>query len=337
MRHRQMRHRGPGEVPCGRRSRAPGCPRDGRPPHRPARRTRRTRRIRHIRHIRHIRYTRRIRHTRRCRAGRCRAAGCAVRHGRPADRLRAALVPGRDRSDGPARRDLDRSRPEGAARQLAGQRGALLPGAGRRAGRSGPGGGLDDPRDYRPGACPRRDRDAGRGRAGGRGGGLGPALRAGDVLAARVRGRRTGPDRAAVSCPRVRERRPPRQARPRAVPARGAPAGRGPGPVPGAGRLRRRCHRRRSGGLFRGRGAHPVGRRAPAGPPGRALAARRQPEPGCVPPGTAGAVRPAWAVYPVRRLCHDRTRERTPASASAVEVGRCRHTTRSPGCRSAPG
>jgi hypothetical protein len=27
----------------------------------------------------------------------------------------------------------------------------------------------------------------------------------------------------------------------------------------------------------------------------------------------------------------------TPASASAVEVGRCRHTTRSPGCRSAPG
>ena len=227
-------------------------PRDGRPPHRPARR---------------------IRHTRRSRAGWCRAAGCAVRHGRPADRLRAALVRGRDRSDGPARRDLDRSRPGGAARQLAGQRGPLLPGAGRQAGRSGPGAGLDDPRDRRPGARAGRDRDAGRGRAGGRGGGLGPALRAGDLLAARVRGRGTGPHRPAVSCAGVRERRPPRQTRPRAVPARGAPAGRGPGPVPGAGGLAHRYHRGGGGGLFRGRGTHSASRRAPAGPPGRALAA----------------------------------------------------------------
>jgi len=63
----------------------------------------------------------------------------------------------------------------------------------------------------------------------------------------------------------------------RAVPARGAPAGRGPGPVPGAGGLGRRYHRGGGSGLFCGRGAT-LGKSSRAAPPGGALAERDQPE-----------------------------------------------------------
>ena len=123
-----------------------------------------------------------------CRAGtRRRDGGRAVRHGRAAHRLRAALVPGRDLCHDPARRPVVRGRSAGTARHLAGQRGPLLPGAGRRPRRPGRGGGVDHGRDRRPGPRARRRRDAGGSQPGGRGGGVRPAVRAGDVLAAPVR------------------------------------------------------------------------------------------------------------------------------------------------------
>ena len=196
----------------------------------------------------------------------------AVRHGRAADRLRAALAGGRDGRHGQARGRLDHRGPGSAARRQPGPHGALPAGQGEAARAARAGRRVAHVRHRRAGPRPRRAGPAGRARTAGRGGGGRPAARAGDLLRAPVHGRGAGPHRDAVRRAGVRGRRQRDQARPGAVPARGQAARRRPGPLlrPGGLAERRGLRRGRRVPGHRGPVAGPD--RAGAGPDGGALA-----------------------------------------------------------------
>jgi len=235
-----------------------------------------------------------------------------VRHGRAADRLRAAVAGSGTIGHGQAGFGLDRGRPDGAARRQPGPHGAVPAGQGDA---SGPVGGhrrVAHGRHHRARTSARGTVAAGRARATDRGRRGRPASCLGDLIRTQLHGRGTGEYWAAVRRSGVRRGRDRHQARPRTVPARGQadrrvprgllrPGGfaqrrrvRGGGGLPGVRRAVAALHPARPGPDRGAVPARPDGGRQgyfSAGPGGRPPGTPRAPG-GPIPPD------PPWGVSP---------------------------------------